>query len=77
MSDVLPFPPASYMRLLAEALYSVAYLEWAILGDLDRLTSPPDFLTVEALSRSTMGAVADAVRRHSDSTPTEGNDAGF
>lgn len=50
------------MRALAEALYAVSYLEWALLGDLPRLSQPPPGLSVEDLSRMTMGGVATKVR---------------
>lgn len=59
---MVPFPHDGYMRLLAEALYAVAYLEWAVLGDLPRLSDPPPELSVEGLSRLPMGPVAGAVR---------------
>jgi hypothetical protein len=51
------------MRAIAEAMYAVSYLEWALLGDLPRLTDPPQELSIEGLSRSSMGQVAAAVRR--------------
>lgn len=51
------------MRALAEAMYAVSYLEWALLGDIPRLTAPPADLSIEGLSRSAMGTVAKAVRR--------------
>ncbi len=60
---MITFPPDSYMRALAEAMYAVSYLEWALLGDISRLTAPPADLSVEGLSRSTMGTVATTVRR--------------
>ena len=60
---MISFPNESYMRALAETMYAVAYLEWALLGDLSRLTNPPDELSVEGLSRATMGQVSAAVRR--------------
>lgn len=58
-------PPVSDMRALAEAIYVVSYVEWGILDDLPRLTNPPADLSIEGLSRSTMGHVAAAVRRAS------------
>jgi hypothetical protein len=59
---MLPFATDTYMRALAEANYAVAYLEWAILGDLDRLTNPPPGLNVASLSLSTLGGVAREVK---------------
>lgn len=63
MGKVIPFPAEGYMRALAETMYAVSYLEWALLGDLSRLADPPQELSIEGLSRSSMGQVAAAVRR--------------
>ena len=59
---MITFPSESYMRALAETLYAVSYLEWAIPGDLPRLSQPTPWLSVEDLSRMTMGGVATKVR---------------
>ena len=58
------------MRALAEAIYAVAYLEWAIIGDLPRLANPPVELSIEGLSRETMGNVASSVRESASLTGT-------
>lgn len=60
-------PPSRPMLIcvLAVAMYAVSYLEWALLGDLPRLADPPQELSIEGLSRSSMGQVAAAVRRGS------------
>jgi hypothetical protein len=50
------------MRSLAEAIYAVSYLEWALLGDLPRLSNAPSDLSIEGLSRETMGGVGRTVR---------------
>ncbi len=52
---VVPFPNDNYMRALAEAHFALSYLEWAVLGDLSRLSQPPPGLSVAKLSRSTLG----------------------
>ena len=59
---MITFPNEPYMRALAEALYAVSYLEWALLGDLSRLSRPPPGLSIEDLSRTMMGRVAGKVR---------------
>lgn len=63
------------MRALAEAIYAGSYLEWALLGDLPRLTDPPEELSIESLSRSTMGQVAAAVRRGASRTTDPAEEA--
>ncbi len=52
------------MRALAEALYAVSYLEWAILGDLPRLKARPVNLSITELSRLEMGKVAGRITEH-------------
>lgn len=51
------------MLALAEALYTVSYLEWTLLGDLLRLADAPAELSIDGLSRSSVGQVAAVVRR--------------
>jgi hypothetical protein len=75
LNRVLPFPCESYMRALAEALYAVSYVESMLLGDLPRLSTSIDSLSVEGLSRQTMGAVASSVRQAISRASTPGEAA--
>jgi hypothetical protein len=65
------------MRALSECIYAVSYLEWAVLGDLGRLTEPHRGLSVAELSRSTMGGVGSVVRNAAkQSTQSQRNGPG-
>jgi hypothetical protein len=54
------------MQAFAEAMYAVSYLEWALLGDLPKLTNEIPGFTIEGLSRKTLGAVAKETRKAMD-----------
>ncbi len=59
---MLPFPTDSYMRALAEAVYSVAHLEQLLLGDIPKLKHAPE-LTPSTLSGESLGDLAKALRK--------------
>ena len=62
---MITFPADSYMRALAEATYTVLYLEGLIRYDLYRLNPPPPDLDIWQIARDTMGSLSRKIGKHS------------
>ena len=62
MSVTLPEP--EYLQRVGEMAYAASYLEWTLLGDLNRLSDRlPDDFSLDALEQKTMGCISSMTKQ--------------
>ena len=54
----IPYANDPYLALVGRLAYAVAYLEWAVLGDIDRVPGVPAGLSVADLAGKTTGQIS-------------------
>ena len=57
-------PESEYLQRVGEVAYAASYLEWTLLGDLNRLSDRlPDDFSLDALEQKTMGRISSMTKQ--------------
>lgn len=57
-------PEPEYLQRIGEVAYAASYLEWTLLGDLNRLSDRlPDDFSLDALEQKTMGRISSMTKQ--------------